>query len=181
VAWDVPSSPLFQSKEFFYVDDASYDDIVPLKANYSDDDDSAYGDHGVKIVDTLDSNLTPIVVGLRALPLCAGEGDAALAGELAEVVSLPLETEVVPQSNCGAIRTVQARRDGADVVLEWLSTPSAETYRVYASDLAGLPATSWDVLGESAAVTFRDVGAAEAAGERFYSVVCVAEGGAGPW
>jgi hypothetical protein len=179
VHWDVPTSPLFQSREFFYVDDASHNDTVPSKSTYPDDDDSAYGAHGVRIVDTLDSNLTPIRLDFSAIPLCAGEGDLSTASALDEIIDFPLQPDPVPQANCGAVRTVTASRDGADVGLEWQPATGADAYRVYVAGFPDLAPVSWSMASEGPALTYRDTGGASG-GNRFYSVVCTSQGAEGP-
>ncbi len=180
VAYDVPQTALFSGREFFYVDDSSHDDMVAGKITYSDDDDSAYGAHGFKLLDPADSNLTPIQVRFRLIPLCGGEGDSNLAGSLLENVTTPLDPNPLPQSNCGAIRTLLTDQDGADILLTWQALPEADAYRVYRSDIADLPRASWSLLSESPLLEYRDVGAV-GAGTSFYSVVCVRQGGEGPW
>ena len=180
VSWDVPESPLYTTRSFYYIDDASLNDIVPPKTSYSDDDDSAYGDHGVKIAGTLDSNVNPIRIAFRALPLCSGQGDLDLALALQEKVDLPLVPDAVPQANCGAVRTLGVALDGADVRLDWQAEPQADGYRIYSSASASLDRSLWTIAGETLSPTFTDPGGASGA-DRVYSVVCTRAGAEGPW
>lgn len=180
VAWEVPESPLFTRRDFFYIDNASYNDKVQGKAFYPDDDDSAYGDHGVRVWETLDSNLTPIQIGFRAHPLCGGEGDLSLAMALSEILSLPPVPDVVPQSDCAAVKTMQVLREGSNVRLSWQPDPSADGFHVYASDTPDRDRASWTFAGETVLATFLDPGGATGP-DRFYSVVCVADDAEGPW
>lgn len=180
VSWNVPSSPLFTSREFFYADNAAYNDIVPGKGSYPDDDDSAYGAHGVRIRNTLDSTVTPIQIGFRVRPLCAAEGDLNLALALQEMATFPEFPAVVPQAGCGAIRTVRATREGSNLRLDWQPEIGVTTYRVYSSNSAPVERSEWTFAGETAAPTYVDPGGATGA-DRYYSVVCTVAGAEGPW
>jgi hypothetical protein len=180
LSWTVPQSTLYASREFHYLDDAAFNDIVPSKTVYPDDDDASIGSHGVKIRSTLDSNVNPIQIGFRVIPLCAGEGDLNLALSLQEKVSLPPVPEVVPQSDCEAVRTVLAFREGSDLRLSWQGDPTADGFRVYVSSTPGLDRAAWTSAGETVLPTFVDPGGATGA-DRYYSVVCTADGAEGPW
>jgi hypothetical protein len=87
---------------------------------------------------------------------------------------------VVPQANCGAIRTLEAAVDGADLRLDWQSEPEADAYRVYSSNSPGLDRLLWTLAGETSSPTFTDPGGASGP-DRVYSVVCIHDGAQGPW
>lgn len=181
VVYDVPSSPLYAQKQFHYRDDASFNDIVPGKTAYPDDDNSAFGNHGFRIFDTLDSNVDPIVFRFHLFPLCANEGDATLATAYRERLTYPLAPVPVPQAHCDAVRSLTSRVEGTDVVLSWPPDADAEAFRVYAADFPDLPRPSWSLLSEAPATEYRDVGGASGGGARYYSVVCLKGGVPGPW
>ncbi|ANM30233.1 hypothetical protein ABI59_12555 [Acidobacteria bacterium Mor1] len=177
--FDVPLSPLYATREFFYRDDASYDDTVPGKTGYGDEDDAAYGAYGFTLLDTLDSNLTPIEVGMQLYPLCSDSGDLTLVADLVARAGAPIDPTPLPQADCGFIRDLQLTRDVDDILLSWGTLPEADSYRVYAAGFPELDSGSWTLLSDGPGNTFRD---AMAAGlpDRYYSVVCVDDGGEGP-
>lgn len=178
--FEVPPSPLYDQKNLYYLDDAAYDDALAHKESYSDDDDAAFGNHGVVLLDLADSNLQAIPVDLTLFPICADTGGVGLVTSYQEKVSYPLMPDVIPQSDCGPVRTLAARREGGDLLLEWQAMPGAEAYRIYRADYPDLPPTSWTVAGETAALTYREEGGGATMDTRFYSVVCVQQGGEGP-
>jgi len=176
---DVPSSPLYQSKTFYWVDDASYDDLVPGKAVYGDDDDSAFGANGFSLLATGDSDLDPIRMGLDSFPLCANVGDETFATTMRERWSHPVETEVLPQAGCDAVRSLEVTVAGDDVVLGWAASASAEEYHIHMADSPAIPRTSWAMVAETTELNWTDPGAAPS-GPRFYSVVCARDEAEGP-
>jgi hypothetical protein len=179
---DVPESPVFQSRRFFYRDDSGYDDALPGKPDYPDEDDAAFAAHGFELLDLADSEQNPVLATLTAFPLCTGEGGPGVADELMERTAYPVQLSATPQASCGAVRTLELERDGDDLLLFWDSLPDTEGYRVYRSDLADLPHNSWNPISETTGTTYRDTGAASDGQDvHFYSVVCAQQGGEGPW
>jgi hypothetical protein len=180
--YEVPPSASYAEKRFFYRDDLAHDDTVPTKSSseYFDEDDAAYGNHGLRLIDMGDSNLTAFPITLYGYPLCGDTGDAALAGSYQERVANPPASTVIPQAACSAIRSLVAERDGDDVVLRWEAIPEADAYAVYRADFAELPHDVWSWLTETTELEYRDPGAA-LGGTGYYSVVCSRAGGEGPW
>ncbi len=176
---DVPLSPLYATREFFYRDDASHDDTVPGKTGYGDEDDAAYGAYGFVLRDTLDSNLTPIRVGMQLYPLCSDSGDLTLVADLVERAGAPIDPSPLPQADCGFIRDLRLEREGNDVLLSWGSLAAADSYRVYAAEFPELESAGWTLLSDAPGNTFRDV-AVVGLPDRYYSVVCVDDGAEGP-
>jgi hypothetical protein len=180
--YDVPASPLYAGKSFRYRDDATYDDRISTNPDYGDEDDAAYGDHGITVSGVLDCTFDPIRIEMRVYPICALIGDAFLGDSYEELSQYPLQTPVTPQwQAAGAVRTLQAVRAGADVLLSWTALAGATSYRVYASEFVDLPLTSWPLLAETPSPGFRDAGAAQNGVARFYSVRAVTPAGEGPW
>jgi hypothetical protein len=179
---DVPENPVFQARRFFYRDDADYDDALPGKPDYPDEDDSAYAAHGFELLDLSDSEQNPVLATLTVFPLCVGESGPGMADEIRERIVFPVQSSATPQAACGAVRTLDVEPEGDDILLSWSSLPDTDGYRVYRSDFAGLPHASWAPLSDTTATTYRDTGAASDGEEfHFYSVVCAQEGGEGPW
>jgi hypothetical protein len=184
MAYEVPDSPLYDRREAYYRDDASYDDAIPENPAYGDDDDALYGAFGNRVVGIGDSNTEAIVLEFRVYPLCDGEGSAVVGDTIDSFEDFPLQADPKPQwVELGPIRGLSAVREGDDVVLSWDPLAGADGgYRVYASEDPALAQASWTLLGEPAESSFRDVGAAASPEVRFYSAVGVDdEGGEGPW
>ncbi|UCF68338.1 MAG: hypothetical protein JSV80_03310, partial [Acidobacteriota bacterium] len=183
VVYFLPESPLFDEARFFYTDDASFDDAPPTNPNYGDEDDAAYGDHGLWAVDVNGSNVDPIPLSIRVYPVCIDEGSATLGDALQELAQNPIEVDPTMQDiSQNAVRSLNAERDEDDVVLSWDSVALADFYRVYVSAWADLAPESWQVLGEPVEPTFCDAEAALAAEACFYNVVIVGpDGSEGGW
>jgi len=182
VAYDVPPSPLYSEKRLYYRDDASYDD-APAGIPYPDEDDAAYGTHGLSVLGLQDSNFTPMTFSFRVEPLCSSEGSVDLALAHFELVTDPLEIEIEPQSPAlGAVRGLVVRREADDVVLSWPATAGAAAYHVYSSLSTSLPYGSWTLEEDLLETTYRDDGEAGRSGTKAYSVVPVApDGTEGVW
>ncbi len=181
VLHDIPPSPLIGTLEMYYRDDADYDDALAINPGYGDEDDSAYGDHGPRLLNLADSTLQPIAIRMSAYPLCAGVGDEDLADQYDQLRRYPLHVTVAPQTReLTAVRALAADRDAADVVLAWEEIAGADGYRVFGTDDPTSPPDSWPSLGEPSAATYRDVGAAEDPAISFYSVVALRDGAEGP-
>jgi hypothetical protein len=179
---DLPDSPHFQEKRFYYRDDASYDDAIPFNPGYSDEDDSAYGNMGLKILDTTDTNLDPIPMTLNFYPVCIGDDGSDLGNAYQERRAHPLQTDTTPQWKLlGPVATLVLAVDGNDLVLEWQQVAGAVTYRVYGADFPDLARESWILLQDSASTTYRGVDEMTAPGSAYYSVVVVGEGGVEEW
>ena len=115
-------------------------------------------------------------------PLCAGEGDQDVGATVHAFESDPMELTVVQQwRSLGAVRSLDAGREGSDVRLRWQPVTGADAYRVYRSDAAGAPRPSWVLQGEVSGTTFTDTGAAAGPDPVFYSVVPLGPGGEGEW
>lgn len=180
--YDIPDTGQYQSKSFNYHDDSSYDDRVPANPDYSDEDHSAYGNVGVKIVRNEDCNIEPILMEFRSYPICAGIGDSAMGSGYQEFLQYPVQRSTTSQwATANPVRTLQVDRDGRDLVLTWQSVSGAVTYRVYASAFADTPPQSWTLLADSPANTYRDPGAADPGPNRFYSVAAVNGSGEVVW
>jgi hypothetical protein len=177
---DLPPSPHYQGSSAFYLDDDEFNDQTQLVPVYLDDDDEAHdlgivleGPGGNGVDDAISSSWS-------VYPLCADTGDATLGADYREFVDHPLGVATLAQFEVlGPIESVTAYRDGDDVVLEWQTVNGASSYRVYASEFADLPRTTWASLGDTATLDFRDSGAAVLAADRHYSVVAIGPGGEG--
>jgi len=178
--YDVPASPLYGAKLFYYRDDASYDDAVtPL---YDDDDHASFGAQGLDLYDLADSEDDAISFTFRIYPLCGGMGDADLGSAYQGLRDAPLQLAVVPQARlAGPVRTLALSRQQADVVLAWEAIPAATAYRIYVAGFADLPQASWTPLDETTTPGFVDADAAESAQPRFYSVVGLTGSTEGSW
>jgi hypothetical protein len=183
VAYDVPPSPLYTEKRLYYRDDAAYNDAPPESGSYPDEDDSAYGTHGLSILNVQESNFTPVTFSFRVEPLCSGEGSLDLALAHYELVNHPLEVDTVPQSPAlGAVRGLVVRREGLDVVVSWPAAAGAAAYHMYSSLDIDLPYSSWTLEEDLPGTTYRDEGEAGRSGAKAYSVVAVApDGTEGIW
>lgn len=183
LVWTVPDSNLFADKLFFHQDDATFNDQIPTNPGYGDDDDSAYGDHGVTITGIEDSNATAIPMEWRVYPTCSGEGDGQLGETLSEQEEFPLTTEVEPQwSSATLVRTLRLQALGVDIRLEWDDLPEIETYRVYYAPSPEVNREQWSLLSSTEESFYIDEGEAGLTGNRFYSVVGITPGGGeGGW
>lgn len=184
VAYEIPPSDKYGSLAGYYRDDLDYDDTIPENPSYEDEDDSAYGSFGNRVLDVGDTNVDAVVMNYRAYPLCSGEGSALVGDTIDTFEQYPLQADPNEQSMMlGPIRTLSASVEGPDVVLSWDSIPAADGgYRVYASDDPSLPQGSWTRLGDSSGTEYVDAGEAERPRMRFYNVVGLDEnGGEGPW
>jgi len=182
VAFFVPDSPLYQTKEAYLQDDAGYDDSIPTNPSYGDDDDSLYGAHGIALTNLKDSTTDGIELRLRVYPLCEGEGDARFGDAVEDLQEHPIRTETIPEwLGAAPVRTLALRRRGADVVLSWEAVSESESYRIYGADRPDTPRSSWDRLGETENLEYVDQGAANSLVPRYYSVVGLKGGNEGAW
>lgn len=182
VVEDVPPNPLVQSRTAVYRDDASYNDQIPQDPDYADDDDSAYGDSGIKVSGLDDSTVQAIDISFLMYPLCGGVGDASTGEGYRQFFDNPLQLATVPEErSLGPVETLSVERDASDLVLSWQVVPGATSYEVLSSDTPSRPPDSWTYLGETAAPTWRDTGAAGGPANVYYSVVAVGPGGEGEW
>ena len=179
--YHVPPSPNYDTVEMYYRDDASFDDRPVFPPGYPDEDDSSYGSHGVKLHPIRECNTDAVHIETTYFPLCADVGDAGLGAELYDMLQQPLQVQVALQGKVmQPVRTLVMTRQFVDIVLSWDSVQDAEAYRVYASDYADLPHTSWSLMTETADTTYRDTNGALPP-DRFYSVVPVGPLGEGDW
>lgn len=182
VLFDVPASALFQSKQFYYRDDAGYDDRVPLNPNYDDEDDSAIGDHGFRLLSLGDSQTNAIVMRIRTYPLCRTEGDATVGDLYRQLADTPLDAAATRQDRgLAALRALSLSRVENNVVLNWESQGPGPTYRVYTVGTPSLPHTAWTLLAETADTSYVDTSGTAFGYAQFYSVVAVTGGAEGPW
>lgn len=178
---DLPLSSLYGTRALFYRDDASYDDAIPTNPSYDDDDHSAYGSMGTRVLNL--RNCVASVVPFRVLlrPLASDVGDADLADAYDEMRDLPLVVSTEREiPGVAAVRSVRASREGTDVVLSWDAIDGAVGYRVYAAEAAGAERGEWELVVETTGLTVRDE-EAEPGGARYYSVVALGPEGEGPW
>ena len=179
--YNLPPSPFVGGYEFFYQDDADFDDKPFGLPAYGDEDDSAIGNHGIHIDGLSGEDTDTIPLGFRVYPLCAGEGDAARAEELVARSQMPLATQSTLRIGAlAAVRSLQVEDESLDVVLRWLPVSGATSYRVYRADTASLAPEAWTLLGEIGGTEFRDAGEAAVPQARFYSVTAVGVPGEGP-
>jgi hypothetical protein len=180
--YNIPPSPFYGTAAFYYRDDASYDDKPQNVSTYGDDDNSAYGNHGIHLDTLTGGDTDTISTSYRLYPLCSNQGDATLGAGLRALLDYPLQTIATRQSQAAsAIRTLVVARTGLDVVLSWQPAAGALSYRVYGSTTASLPQGSWTLLGTPTGTVFTDTGAAGDGVSRFYSVTAVGASGEGPW
>ncbi len=178
---DVPPNPLYQTRESYYVDNASYNDALGSGENYPDDDDSAYGDEGFVLRNLGDSTVSSIQSTLVGYPLCADVGDAGIGAAYRQFIDNPLQQTVTEQSDSLApVRTLQVARDGADVVLSWQAVAQAQSYRIYKITASQVSSSGWVLAGTTGGLTYRDAGAASG-DSAFYSVAPVDASGEGEW
>lgn len=174
VVYDIPPSPLYSTSTGYYRDDVNHDDAVGT-GGYPDEDDSAYGNHGVTLNDLIDSQLDGIPLTIRVYPLCTAEGDATTGESFADLEQHPLQFSVAPQTLGDIdISTLAIRLSGDDVILTWQSVHPAAVYRVFRSRFADLPAASWTLLEETAGDTFTDPGGASLT-DLYYDVRVIEE------
>ncbi|MFN7965494.1 MAG: hypothetical protein U0V87_07390 [Acidobacteriota bacterium] len=180
--FDVPDSVLYQDKQFYYRDDASYNDQVPLNPEYGDEDDRAIGDHGLRVVGLRDSQINAIVLRIRMYPLCRAEGDASWGDLYRQLADTPLDADAYRQDRgLVAVRALRVGRNGNDAVLSWETQAAATSYRIYAAGSPNLPHASWTLLAEVSTNTFTDPAGTLFGALQVYSVVPVAAGIEGPW
>lgn len=180
IRYDVPASPLYATKWFYYRDDVAYNDAVtPL---YDDDDHSSFGAQGVELRDLVGDELSTIPFTYRVYPLCSNVGDAELGAGYQSLGDNALAVSILPEQRvAGPVRTLRLARAGVDVVLQWDPIPGAESYRIFATAFADLPHTSWTPIGDAATVSFVDAGAAASPDPRHYSVVGLIDSEEGDW
>ncbi len=183
LALRVPDSNLFEDKRFFYRDDENFNDQIPTDPDYGDDDDSAYGAHGVTITGIENANTTAIPIAWRVYPICSGDGDGQLGETLQELTENPLQSEVEPQwSAATLVRTLRIQVLGADLKLEWDALPEIDTYRVYSSASPAAAREQWSLLSSTHEPFYLDQGEASLPDNRFYSIVGITPGGGeGGW
>jgi len=183
VAYDAPPSPLYADKRLYYRDDAAYDDAPGSGEDYPDEDDSAYGTHGLAVLDVQDCNFERVDLGFRVEPLCSSEGSVGLAQAHFELMTDPLDVETTPQSTAvGTVRGLLVSRVGQDVLLTWPPVAGAASYRIYRTFTMYFPFVSWALEDEVAGTSFRDEGEAGRTDARAYSVVAVSpDGTEGLW
>jgi uncharacterized repeat protein (TIGR01451 family) len=156
----VPPSPLYQSKQSYMVDDGSYNDAPLNPPIYSDDDDSAIGNHGFRMSTILETFAQSVQFKLGLWPLCGDEGDADLGDSYQELRDYPLTLMFSPQGEMsGTIKTLVLARSGDDVVLDWLPITGASRYRVYHAPDASMTPGHWYLLDEVQEDTATDFGA----------------------
>ncbi|MCU0253138.1 MAG: hypothetical protein MUE47_01230 [Acidobacteria bacterium] len=183
VAYDVPASPLYGQKRLWYRDDAAYDDAPQNGENYPDEDDSAYGTHGLTVLNVLECNFQRLDVSFRVEPLCSSDGSVDLAQAHYELLLDPLEVEATPQSTAvGTVRGLVVTQEGLDVLLHWPPVGGAASYRIYATLALTFPFASWTLEAQVTGTDYRDAGEAARSGAKAYSVVAVgADGTEGLW
>lgn len=176
---EIPPSPYYHSKSAYHLDDSTHDDA--LFSSYSDEDDSAYGNHGWTLDIISDTSVDPIVMRSIAFPLCADEGDANLAHAYEEVLDVPLSLDADPQWRLGPVRSLQAGPDGPDLILSWQVIPGAVGYRIMRSTDPSLPRESWLELTETTETTYTDRGAILEPESYSYQIVVVGPAGEEFW
>jgi hypothetical protein len=183
VVYDAPPSPFFSERRLYYRDDAGYNDAPAGTGHYPDEDDSAYGTHGLSILNVQECNFERVDVGFRVEPLCSAEGSLDLALAHFELVTDPLEVEATPQSAAlGTVRGLAVARDGSDVVLSWPPAGGAASYRVYSTLSMNFPFASWALQEEVSGTEYSDEDEAVRTGTKAYSIVAVgADGTEGLW
>lgn len=184
IAYEVPPVPQYDELEGFYVDDADYDDAIITNPGYGDEDDSAYGSFGKKVIGVGESNVSPVTLDFNVYPICEGEGSALVGDTIEEFEAYPLEAQPFEQwITLGPVRSLEVRVQGSDVVLEWQSVPAADNgYRVYAAPDPSLPEGDWPELGVTSSTSYLDAGAGLDPQLRCYSVVALGPDGIeGPW
>ena len=183
IAYDVSPSPGYSARETYYIDDQDHDDRIPSNPDYQDDDDSAYGAHGVRVTGLLDTTIEPLQLRMRTQALCSGIGDAGAGADFRATIDQPFVILVRPQSREGVpIRDVRAASDGIDVVLTWTEVAGAASYRIFRTHDAGRSPSFWAPIATTTEPWFRDVGAVAGPEPWFWSVVALDPGGGeGPW
>jgi hypothetical protein len=166
--YDIPASPLYDMLEAYLRDDANYSD-APLTPPYFDEDDAAWGNHGFNMTGINTSDVDPVSWTLRLTSLCSDEGDADLGDEYQALVDTPLQIQTLAQAGGVEITSLALQRDQADVLLDWLPTTGATSYRIFRSSSPDLPRSSWPLLDEVSAPGYRDQGAV-GLGDFYYSV-----------
>jgi uncharacterized repeat protein (TIGR01451 family) len=159
VQYDIPPSPFYTNKDNYFRDDATYDDTPIANPGYPDEDDSAYGNHGWKVGPiTTNDQSDNIPIFIKIWPQCSNVGDATLGAAYQELTDNPLQLSATSQMAAVNPVVLTARRDGADVVLEWQAIPDATSYRVFRSSSASQPKGLWTLLAEVPGTDYRDVG-----------------------
>ncbi len=180
VLWDVRPHPLVGAIERYSVDDSDLDD-EPISSpfGYTDDDDVAIGNHGIRLGSIGEAELGDgVPVRIRAYPLCGGIGDAAMGETFSALWLNPPTIRVTPQiGEVSPVRSLDVRRTPTDVVLDWETVVGASSYRVYSSDDPSLPIESWTFEAETTSTTFVDALAVLDPGTRFYAVGVVDDQG----
>lgn len=182
VVHEVAPSPYWTTRSAVYIDDAAYDDNVDMGGVYPDEDDSAYGDSGIKISGIANTGVDAISLWMIADVLCDQVGDASTGTTYREFFDNPLLIATATQDRIlGAVHTLVCARDASDVVLSWQPVPGATEYLVVSSDSASRPVSAWGALGQTSNLTWRDPGAALAPGSVYYGVIAIGPGGEGEW
>jgi hypothetical protein len=182
ILYTVPPSPFVGSELFYYRDDASYDDQPANEPDYTDKDDSAYGDHGIHLDTITSSESDTIPVSARLYPLCSNQGDPSLGDSYRQFLDYPLQLSMTDQTRAAsAVRTLMMTKSGADLALGWQPVAGATSYRIYASASSSLSRDSWTLIGTSTIPGFIDTGALANGVARYYSVTAVTANGEGPW
>jgi len=178
---NVPPSPYYNTAESYIVDNAAYNDAPPVGV-YPDDDNSAYGNHGITLKSLVGNETTTIPMTLNMYPLCSDLGDAALGAAYLQLTAYPLFGNTVPQWTVGGpVRTVECEVEGVDVVLDWDALPGVTGYKVYVALSPSLIHPSWIPIGQTASTHFHDENAAADEQSRYYSIRSVTPVGEGPW
>ncbi len=168
--YNVPPSPLYMRKYFFYRDDAAFDDSPHV--GYLDQDDQLFGAHGVSLQSLSGSAVEAIDISFRFYSICGGEGNAALGELAASLAESPLMIESSLHSQTILdVRTLRVERSGSDIALDWDTLTGASRYVILAAESPDLPAGSWTELGRVDTPPFEDAGAAGSSAPRFYRIV----------
>ena len=178
--YEVPPSPKYASKNFFYEDDLDYDDADG--GEYPDEDDAAFGDQGVELRNLTGTlfDVDAIYLSLRYYPLCTDEGDAALGDAFQEMKDQPLRSFVFLQRQAlGPVNTLRVTKSGNEVVFSWQSVAGATSYRLYHALSPDAPHASWEFLGETSDTAFEQEISSLPSG--YYSVVGASADGEGEW
>ncbi len=156
VLWDVPPSPYYEKRSFYYKDDANYNDAP--HQGYTDDDDASIGSHGIDIFSLGGTSTTAIPFGMRVHPLCASQGSAQL-GATIESLKGALHSQIQLQDLHGAPRELNIQRVGSDLRLSWRAPGGQGPFKILGSKDASLPTGNWKVLGTISGSTWVQPGA----------------------
>ena len=181
VLWDVPPHPQVGEIERYSIDDSGLDD-EPISSpfGYTDDDDVAIGNHGIRLGAVGETELGDgVPANTRAYALCGGVGDAAMGEAFSTLWLNPPTVTVTPQfGELFPVRGLEVSLTPTDVVLDWETVVGASSYRVYSTGDPSLPIGSWTLEADTTSTTFVDALGALDSGTRFYVVAVVdAEGG----